>query len=295
MRCAALLSLVALLAVAPGAGARPHATGISQLAHDVNLVLSDAATERAKDLTCQELPRPVPHTVPLSAATPSAGLVASLGVLRRPQTAEEQALTPMGRVMPARVGALMSEGYATATRIVTVEGGQRAVIAIGRADTSYLLSKAQRKACAAKYLAAVRRRAARAPRTVRTTALRTARRLSRAPAPIPARDALVFGRFVDGKFGSGGSGPSTAADLRGGPAWTSEAIGGGVVLVTALVPDGVDAVTVTDKGRGGPTITATAAVHENIAIVRFEGSEFGGPDASVVWKRADGSIVQPQR
>jgi hypothetical protein len=229
---------------------------------------------------------------------PSAELLGTLAILRRPQTPEE--LAAADSMLPV----FANDIYRRYIRIARSAGGRTYLIVPARRASFY---KPRPRRC----LAEVRERFARLiegrSRTFRRLALRELERIIRsewaAPAP-PSTEGVFMQDFrPEGGPGSGSGGESAAVLRRRGMYST---FGSGTLLpavVSALIPDGVASVTVTypRKASRGPhrrpriyskRIRLTVPVQDNVisfVVPRFPVDAF---PARQVWRSGDGRVIR---
>ncbi len=224
------------------------------------------------------------------------GLTSLLGVMRRAQTAAERSLVDDHMTLGAFW--FTPVAYRLATRIATAPDGTQLAILAGLTGRKYIQSPHLYDACQR----AVRARLVVLARSSRPKVARRALSIQRQlaaderPKPLP-RYFLTLNDYVpaDGGLVSGSGGPFDVARFeRRGVLMT----GGrpGSTRVSALVPDGVTAVSVEyGPDRSGtrvmPGLDLTVRVADNVLSYTVGRSpERAFPDR-MLWRRTDGSRI----
>ncbi|HEX4806673.1 MAG TPA: hypothetical protein VFU94_12295 [Conexibacter sp.] len=228
-------------------------------------------------------------------AKPSAGLLAALGILRRPATAQDEAPPALLRGLSA--GQLLDPSQVRLAR--AADGSAYYVI------PSWSLGLTSGPpACAHLMRRRLERLLARARPAVRRAARQTMRAITELeyprhpPAPTPSIalvEATRNGRLGSGVGGSIGDLAKTGwFELAPSDRRTSHVVG--------LVPDGVATITV-HYGRYGSlnlfhrpryrtSLTITAPVQDNVVSYRVARPPDDALPLSMTWRAADGSIVR---
>ena len=242
------------------------------------------------DPSCRP-PSPFDHRPSFTDEAPSAALLGTLGVLRRPQAPEERIETDAFGPLPAE------RIYRNHTRVVHVNGREHVIVPA---------EKRRRDPWPARCLAQLRRRfrASLAGGSVRFRrfALRKLERIIRTEITTdeePPRDGVfLFERRADRFHGGGGV---TAAFIRRYGMLGSHQEGRKPSVVSGLIPDGVTTVTFTYPRIDPPrrfrrALTLTVPVQDNlVSFAVGRPAEVAFRPATMVWRAADGSVVRVVR
>lgn len=297
---AALLPLALLLP--PVAAARPAdelrgQQGLRRERRVVDLLNRAVRATYAAAPSCQPA-RPSP-TPSFTDEPPSAELLATLGVLRRPARAVEQALSPED------LGWLPAEGiYRAHLRIARSASGRRFLVVAAR-NTRFSAPRPQRCVDALRRRAA--RLVAREPGDVRRELRRVLAQVIRdewAGPPTGPQEGVFLFDYGPGGSGGGGVGVQYLRE-RGmfGSSGRGRPGAGDRAVVSGLLPDGVATVTATfarvvSRGRYRPprryptTVRRTVQVRDNVVAFTVPRP---APDAfptRMVWRAADGAVVR---
>lgn len=223
---------------------------------------------------------------------PSDELLATLGVLRRPQQPEEVLADDAFRHVPA-------EGvYRRGVRIAR-SGGRELLVVPARNTVLY---RPRPPRCARALRRAFRRIIAKRDAAFRRAARRALEQVIRdewaGPAPKPREGVFLFDRTPQGDLGAGGGGVSLELIRRRGM-FGSSWHAGGPTLVTGLLPDGVASIDATfpaarDRGHAQP-LTVTAPVSDNVAAFEVDRAPPEVFGMTAVWRAADGSVLRTVR
>lgn len=221
---------------------------------------------------------------------PSDELLATLGVLRRPQQPEEVLADDAFRHLPA-------EGvYRRGVRIAR-SGGRELLVVPARNTVLY---RPRPPRCARALRRAFRRIIAKRDAAFRRAARRALEQVIRdewaGPVPTPREGVFLFDRTPQGGLGGGGGGVSIDFIRRRGM-FGSGQYAGGPAVVTGLLPDGVASIEATfgrDRTHAQP-VTVTAAVTDNVAAFEVDREAPGVFDMTTVWRAADGSVLRTVR
>lgn len=225
-------------------------------------------------------------------ARPSAELLATLGVLRRPATPEDRI---------ARSALWDGDGiYIDWARVAHATGGRSFWIVPSRGGFRPVKTPA---GCARLLRRRLRALLAGKPAGVRRSARRFARFDPMVHPWPPHETTYLYDREPDGSVGEGWDFAPTAELREEGLASASGAGFKGPSTVVVVVPDGVASVTATYPRRGirgargkvkvyPSRLEVTAPVQENIAWFELARRGWDAHPRHMTWRAADGSIVK---
>lgn len=270
----------------------------------VSKVFNRAEREVQRDPSCRTFPRR-PRKPSFTDGRPSARLLSTLALLRRPESADEQRLATSKGFPSFGVQGI----YRDYIRIATAASGHQFVIFVVRdADPT----KPRPERCRAELRRRFSRQLEGRPAGFRRFALRALRRRLRGERQREARGPMegvfVFDRsFFQGRSGGGGGGGGVREIRRRG-SFSASGIRGadGRARVDGLVPDGVATITATfDRvgsrlGRQRPrryrrVIKRTVSVQENVVSFVISRAPQDAFAARMVWRSADGSVLRVVR
>jgi hypothetical protein len=301
--CCVLIGIGALLLFPVAAGSQVDGTQ-----QQVVALLNRAVAEvYAKTPACRPV-NPFDQTSTLTDSDPSADLLATFAIFRRPGTAAELGLLKPERGFPA-------QGlYRRYARIATSSSGRRFEVFAAQNARFYTPRSA---ACISAFRRAFHRLTRGRPAAFRRVANRSLAQVIHdewaGHAQGPTEGLFLFG-YAPGR-GGGGGGTSVAFTrthgMFGGSQGRSD-----VSVVSGLVPDGVAAVTFRfgvkrrpspplPAPRGAPATTApapkpdypralvrTVAVRDNVVSVRVRRALPDALSGDMTWLAADGSVVR---
>ena len=239
----------------------------------------------------ERLPKPA-----YSDGTPSDELLDTLGVLRRPQTAEEARIA---RSRPTRIPA---KGiYRRYVRVVHSANGRTFLILPAR-NTGVFRKRPDRCLVARKrrFSALIADRPASFRRAARRVLARATRQERRADVRGPSEGVFVFDKGPNIVVGGGGLG---ASQIRRTGMFMSSSRGGRRSVLSGLVPDPVASLTAVfprrvSRGPGRPpkryarTVRRTIAVQENVVSLTVPRPAQDAFPTRMIWRDEDGEVVR---
>lgn len=213
---------------------------------------------------------------------PGSALLATIGVLRRPETTGDA--LPHG----ALSGGRGEQVYAGATRRALVADGTSYYVVPERSDPA---AAAPSSRCLALQAAALRRALPQIPASLRaqTAALQAAFIATERQLAARGPEDVICVVTQSRNAGSSGCG-ATVAQIRSGTSPDDQQ-----GTFSAVVPDGVATVTLQfPSARGRPARSVTATVHGNVYAVRVAGESSGRPTTSpvAIWRSAQGRVIR---
>lgn len=269
----------------------------------VSKVFNRAEREVQRDPSCRTFPR-LPRKPSFADGRPSARLLSTLALLRRPESADEQRLATSNG-FPSFVQGV----YRDYIRIATAASGHQFVIFVVRdADPT----KPRPERCRTELRRRFSRQLEGRPAGFRRFALRALRRRLRGErqreARGPVEGVFVFDRSIFQGRSGGGAGGGGVREIRRRGSFSASGIRGaaGRARVDGLVPDGVATITATFDRAGsrlGPqrprryrrVIKRTVSVQENVVSFVISRAPQDAFAERMVWRSADGSVVRVVR
>ena len=281
---------VTLAAVPP----KPDRAGLRR-EREITAMLNRASRAVARDKRCR-LPRP-PRRATFTDAAPSAALLDTFAILRRPQTEAE-------RIPDERTFLLVGNVHRGAYRIAISAAGTRHLIAVAESAGR---TTPRPPECADRFRAHFEADLTGHGPAFTREARAALRRIVRdewtpAPGAGEPREVLYLFDYRHGGPGGGGGG-ATLDFVRNGGMLGSRSVGASSSIVSALIPDGVTTVEMTfartaSRGRYRPprrypsAVTRTAPVADNVISLRVPRPAADAFPARTVWKGPDGQIVR---